>query len=361
MAFGRKAASVFVLLVIFCTGRPILCETAPALAFSEIQKRRLSLPIYSFSGLAVSPSGSVYSAIHDERRVYVLTLPGGRVDNILLRDFPQEGSKWQLGPEVAGDRSGNLYVSGHSRKLSFREEPSNSLLGVLVFRPDGRYSFTMHLTPSIEIKHMLVDDAGNLFVLGIDLNSLYHPLSPCLLVHKYSRQGTRSAAFSFCPAAEEARSVDERPGQLMLRREGTARAGQLFFYDGLLCHVLLSLRIIRMFESGGRLVRELRLEPPSSDVQPIMSNVRDEVAYVVVLQGGSFLVEWAHLEQTEFGPHRVFYLRIHDGAGRALTDTRIAPVPRSMLLYADQSDYIYFLGMPANSHQELIRTRLSMR
>jgi hypothetical protein len=114
--------------------------------------------------------------------VYVLTLPRGRVDNILLRDLPQEVRKWQLGPEVAGDRRGNLYVSGHSRKLSLREEPSNNLLGVLVFRPDGRYSFTMHLTPSIEIKHMVVDDAGSLFVLGIDLNSPYHPLSPCLLV-----------------------------------------------------------------------------------------------------------------------------------------------------------------------------------
>ncbi len=240
---------------------------------------------------------------------------------------------------------------------------------VLVVEPSASPRLTYYIEELYKIrqrkgvtrKEAVVDDAGNLFVLGIDLNSLYHPLSPCLLVHKYSRQGTRSAAFSSCPAAEEARSVDESPGQLMLRREGTARAGQLFFYDGLLCHVLLSLRIIRMFESGGRLVRELRLEPPSSDVQPIMRNVRDEVAYVVVLQGGSFLVEWAHLEQTEFGPHKVFYLRIHDGAGRALTDTRIAPVPRSMLLYADQSDYIYFLGMPANSHQELIRTRLSMR
>jgi hypothetical protein len=125
--------------------------------------------------------------------------------------------------------------------------------------------------------------------------------------------------------------------------------------------VLFSLRIIRMFESAGRFVRELRLEPPLSDAQPIMGNVRDEVAHVVVLQGGTFLVEWAHLEQTEFGPHTVFYVRIHDGDGRALTDTRIAPVTRSMLLYADQSDYIYFLGMPADSHQELIRTRLSLR
>jgi hypothetical protein len=90
VAFGRAAAGAFVLFVISCTGRPILCGTAPGLAFSEIQKGRLSLPIYSFSGLAVSPSGSVYSTIHDERRVYVLTLPGGRVDNLLLRDFPRK-------------------------------------------------------------------------------------------------------------------------------------------------------------------------------------------------------------------------------------------------------------------------------
>jgi hypothetical protein len=78
-------------------------------------------------------------------------------------------------------------------------------------------------------------------------------------------------------------------------------------------------------------------------------------------RAGVFLVEWAHIEQTEFGPRKVFYLRVQDGSGRALTDTRIAPVTRSVLLYADQSDNIYFLGMPADSHQELIRTRLSWR
>ena len=92
-----------------------------------------------------------------------------------------------------------------------------------------------------------------------------------------------------------------------------------------------------------------------------MGNIRDEVAHVVVLREGTFLVEWAHFEQTEFGPHKVFYMRIHDADGRALTDTQVAPVTSSMLLYADQSDYIYFLGMPADSHQELIRTRLSSR
>jgi len=363
----RGAAGAFVLtLAVCCPGQANFQEPTSALSFSEINERRLSQQVYSFTGLAVSPSGVVYSTINELREVRVLTLPGGKARNLHLRDFPQDVSNWQLGPEVAGDRSGYLYVAGHSRELSFREVPSSNLLGVLVFKPDGHYSSRMHLMPSIEIMHMVVDDLGNLFILGINVDSLYSPLSPCLLVHKYSPQGVRLTAFSPCPAADDAHLVDQSPGQLRLRRENTARASQLFFYDGFLYHVVFPLRTIRIFESGGRLIRELRLDPPLTDAPSSTNSVQlqasagDEVSHVVILRGGRFLVEWMHVEQTDSGSHKTLYLRIHGGDGRALTQAGIAPVTPSMLLYADPDDHVYFLGVRAAGRQELIRTRLAL-
>jgi hypothetical protein len=365
MTMGAVGAFVLALAVC-CSGQANPQGPTSTFSFSEIKKRQLSEPVYAFTGLAVSSDAAAYSSINEQREVHVLTMPGGKVHNLRLRDLPQEISNWEIGPEVVADRHGYLYVAGHSRELSLREEPSGNLVGVLVFKSVGRYSFQIHLTPSIVIMHMVVDDLGNLFVLGVDLDSLYRPLSPCLLVHKYSRQGVRLAAFSSCPAADEARSVQENPGQIFLRREDTVRAGQLFFHDRFLYHVMFSLRIIRIFDGDGRLVRELRLDPPLVDVLPDMSSpqvqvsARDEVTHVVVLQRSRFLVEWAHVEQTESGSHKIFYLRIHDGYGRALTQAGIAPVTPSRLLYADRDDEVYFLDVPAEGQQELTRTRLSL-
>src|SRR6266849_5775415 len=115
-----------------------------------------------------------------------------------------------IGPEVAEATARAVEATGISLEWERVE-----LNGKTIAKCGGLV--TMHVTPSIEIKHMVVDDCRcNLFVLGIDLNSPYHPLSPCLLVLNYSRKGARSAAFSSCPAAEEERSVGESPGQLML-------------------------------------------------------------------------------------------------------------------------------------------------
>jgi hypothetical protein len=359
--------AVAVSLAVCCPGQADPQGPTSTFSFLDIQPHRLNLPFYSFTGFAVSPSGTVYSTINEKREVQALAIPGGQVRNLRLRDLPEEVSHWQLGPEVAGDWSGYLYVAGHSRELSFREVPSSRLLGVSVFKPDGRYSFQMSLMPSIEIMHMVVDDFGNLFALGVELESLYSPFSPCSMVHKYSRQGTRLTEFSSCPPADDARPVDQSPGRLLSSRENDARSGQLFFYDGFLYHVMFPLRTIRVFEASGRLVRELRLDPPRTDAPAstnsleLQASSRDEVTHVVVLRGGRFLVEWAHVEHTNSGSNKLLYLRIHDGDGRILTRAGVAPVTPSMLLYADTDDHVYFLGVRAVGQQELIRTRLALR
>src|SRR5260370_31615154 len=84
--------------------------------------------------------------------------------------------------------------------MVLREEAPSRLFGVSVFRPDGRYSFTIHLTPSVDVRHIVVDGTGELFVVGIDLSSLYRPAGGGLLLHKYLRRWTRLTSFSHCPA-----------------------------------------------------------------------------------------------------------------------------------------------------------------
>lgn len=368
MQLTQTVAGALTLLAISCSGQTSLCASEIKLSFSEVQKRSLTLPIFSFSGLPVSDAGAVYSLTSEQREVRGLTLRDGRVRRLRLRALPPEISQWQLGPEVAADRRGCLYVAGHNRQSSLREEPSSSLFGVVVFLPDGRYNFTIHPTPAVDIRHIAVDEIGDLYVLGIDLASLYHPLSPCLLVYKYSRQGVRLAAFSDCPAAELARTADEHAGQLFFRREQTARGSQVLLRGGFLYHVLFSPQIMRIFDTRGRLAPcELHLEPLSASVllspsgMPNPANTNDEVTQVVVLRGGGFLVEWAHSELFESGVRKLLYLGVHDARGRALSQPGTAPVARSMLMHVDENDYVYFLGMPASGRQELIRARISLR
>lgn len=347
-------------LAVCCAAQGSAPDPSRELQFSDIQERRLKFPIYSFTGLSVSPGGVVYSTINEDREVHMLALRDGKTRTLRLRDLPQDLSKWQLGPKVAGDREGYLYVAGHDRDLSFRERPSSELLGVLVFKPDGRYNSQLSLTPSIEVMHMIVDALGNLFVLGVEVESLYNSLSPCLMVYKYSRTGAQLTTFSSCPRMPEGRPAEQSPGQLLSRRENTARAGQVFLYDGLIHHVIFPSRIIRIFESDGRPVRELRLSSPNA-FGLAQVNGRDEVSHVVVLRSGRFLVEWTHVEQTEFGSRRTVFLRVHDRDGSVLTEAGVVPVTQSLLLYAGPDENIYFLGLRRAGQQELIRARLTLR
>jgi len=365
MAFGRMAAGALVLFAVIGSEQPMFCESARVLSFSEIRKRWLKPSIFRSTGLSVSSNGVVYSTASERREVRSLSVRDGTVRKLRLRGLPEEINQWELGPEAAADQRGFLYVAGHGRQWSLREEAPSRLFGVSVFRPDGRYSFTIHLTPSVDVRHIVVDGTGELFVLGIDLSSLYRPAGGCLLVHKYSRRGTRLTSFSQCPAPELARSAGEQPGQLFLRRQTTVMASQLFLHEGVLYHVLFSLRIIRMFDTQGRLIRELHLEPPSgaplgTSGLPQPANVGDEVVRVVLIQEGRFLVEWAHAEQSQWGQRKVRYLGVYDGQGRALSEASPEPAASSVLLCADKTGDVYFLGTPTNGHQELLRTRVCL-
>lgn len=366
MAFGRMAAGTLVLFAIIGSEQPIFCESARVVSFSEIQKHWLKHSIFRSTGLSVSSNGVVYSTASERREVRSFSVRDRTVRKLPLRGLPEEINQWELGPEVAADQRGFLYVPGHGRQWSLREEAPSRLFGVSVFRPDGRYSFTIHLTPSVDVRQIVVDGTGELFVLGIDLSSLYRPAGGCLLVHKYSRRGTRLASFSQCPAPELAHSAGERPGPLFLRRQTTVMASQLFLHDGVLYHVLFSLQIIRMFDTQGRLIRELHLEPPSGGALLGASgmreppNVKDEVVRVVLIPEGRFLVEWAHAEQPQLGLRKLRYLGLHDGQGCALSQASPGPTARSTLLCTDEKGYAYFLGMPTGGHQELIRTRVCL-
>jgi hypothetical protein len=73
----RAAAGAFVLILAVCCPRQAgLPESTSDLSFSEIHERRLNSSIYSFTGLAVSSGGAVYSTRTEHREVYKQTQSG---------------------------------------------------------------------------------------------------------------------------------------------------------------------------------------------------------------------------------------------------------------------------------------------
>ena len=334
------------------------------LSFSQVKKRRLrgSVPVYF--GFTVSPSGVIYSMRPEKPEIVLLTAGSGHVRRLKIRGLPQTVAEWQLGNEIGVDGDGFIYVPGYSRQWSLKEQPSSSLFGVLVFSPRGRYRRTIHLSPPADIRHLVVDDARHLLVLGVDLAALYQPEAPCRLAHEYDATGMRLTTFSECSPVESQWQTGETPGHLYFRQHRSARGGQLIAGDDKLQHALYAARLVRVFDPYGNLVREIQLEPPERKSSPSVPEARDSadqddaIQRVALLSEERFLIQWEHIEDSSYGRRKVLYLGMCDRSGRALSDAAFAP---GMLLFVDPSDQAYFLDTLAGGEQELIRARINLR
>jgi hypothetical protein len=58
MKFMTMGAVFVLALAVCCSGQAIRHGPTGTLSFSEIKKRRLSEPVYAFTGLVVSPEGA---------------------------------------------------------------------------------------------------------------------------------------------------------------------------------------------------------------------------------------------------------------------------------------------------------------
>lgn len=278
LACRQMASALFLTAITFCAQSTTLCAQGKELLLSDVHTRALPFLLFSSIGPTASQDGTVYSTISDKQEVRLLRLADGKAGRLRLHGFSQKIGSWQLGPQVAGDQHGFLYVPARRRQRSLAEGPWSSLSDVLVFRPGGQYDSTIHLRPSVEVRQIIVDELGELFILGIDPLSVYQPTtSPCMLIHKYSRQGTRLARFSECPTLETAQV------QSFFLLDRLARRGHLLLWNGSLYHVLSTPRIVRLFNANGSLIRESHLDPPLTGLPGIVGGrgeigSKDEVA-----------------------------------------------------------------------------------
>jgi hypothetical protein len=232
-----------------------------------------------------------------------------------------------------------------------------------VLKPDGRYQRTIRLDPSVNARHVAPDDSGDLFILGVDLTSLYRTNSPCQLGFRYSFKGTRLRAFSPCPLMDEQRGPNESPGRVYFKRQLSARAGQLFIYDRMLYHVLHRSQLIRAFDMEGNLIREVKFLPPGTGAIPVAASEmsasgKANIKRVVLMRHCLFLTEWEYVKHCASGTRKSVYVSIHDRSGRALSPAVPAPGHHTMLLSANKSGEVYFLDTTRNGAQMVLRARI---
>jgi len=225
-----------------------------------------------------------------------------------------------------------------------------------VLNSEGAAQRVIPLVPPVDAARIALDDQGNVFVLGIDPDFFYNRASSCLLVHKYSSDGHRSVSFSEAPQAWNLRGRGNgHPGPDIGRLRTETDRGHLWVSDGLVCHLLPLSRTLRVFDSSGMLVREIRLQSPDT------RSDRDLIWNLFPISDQHLLVDWVHEEPAEHGLTRGRHLCVHDSNGApisALASWREVPGPP---IGCDRSGVCVLVARPTPGVRELINVSVRLR
>ncbi len=99
---------------------------------------------------------------------------------------------------------------------------------------------------------------------------------------------------------------------------------------GLVYHVLPQSRVVRVFDTGGALVREIALAPPDGTDLLAPPGLRadpasNQVARILRLRDGRWLIEWIHMERSPGRGRRTTFLSLHGEDGRPLSQAAHPP------------------------------------
>jgi len=199
---------------------------AAAPVLTEAGRVTLSLPGGRLSDLTISSSGQMYALDAQAWNVYRYPAQGVLVGQFALAGVP-EAAQGHVSPqpEIAADRSGNVYIAGIWRNVS-----RDTFTGVFVFDASGHYSRTILTIPRVEARHIAIDRQGAIYLLGMHPAYFNRGTDLCLLIHKYGTDGKGITAFSACRSGlnlRQARGIQPGPDFSKLNQE-TALARSWF-------------------------------------------------------------------------------------------------------------------------------------
>jgi hypothetical protein len=345
-------------------GAIALCVCAPAisaadLSFQSISERAIPVAPRTLGGAFKHlANGDVYFFSNEYRSIHRLSQSDNSISRIELSGTPEDSvGSVQLMQDFAVDGNGRFFVPAI---WTYKERQGGSA-GVLVFDSGGHYQRTVLLQPRTEVRHIALSDSGEIYVLGIDPAYFRHSTDSCFLVHRYTSNGARLAAFSACPTDVAPERRTSGPAWEALKRE-TDR-GSIWIKNNIFYHLLPFSHQIRTFEVGTeRPLDTVDMAPPDgaelqSDVVHTSRAFPSMIWRVVQFSDGRYLAHWSLASPDSANANRrLAVLTLHDGQGRLAVKSRQRPSFGGEPLWANEDGSVTFIVRQADGNAKLVRS-----
>ena len=308
--------------------------------YREVRSTPFLLPPENVAVAVRAASGDFYFLARQSGAVYRYSGSGEFLNVFRVSSITEiSAGQFYLQPDLAVDRTGNVYCLG-----LFRPDGGQLQTVALIFNPQGVYQKMVITTPRVEARRIAVDADGSIYLVGVDPAYFRSTATPCLLLHKYTPDGRRIAAFSECPAGLRLRGAGASPGPDLPVLLTECERGRVWIQTNSIFHALPRSHLVRQFDSAGKLVREAvldrpKLAPSGPPVNP--PGAGEDLAWrVMSTRSGRFLVEWQHADVAEGRRRNQRLLSIHDVGGGLVTQG-VPPADGRAWLFSDDAGYCY--------------------
>ncbi len=252
-------------------------------------------------------------------------------------------------PELARLRAAGAlradFAVGPYRRLyfpAFWKDGQGTAHSVLIaVDADSGASRAIELNPPGDIQSAAVD-GGAAYAAGLDTD-YWRKLAPeQATVRKYTIDGRLSGRWTGA----------ETEGRTFAEQRLDARHGRLWVEGGRVYDLQAYSRRMRVFDTGGRMVDEVRFTPPAA------GGAEQEIWPVLPVANGRYLAQWIASSTTGAGVVNGPYFCVHDGTG-APVSAAANFLARAFPVFDDGGGRVVFLHeVPAGGGWELLRAGL---